>query len=54
MISVINQSPSLKAGDGGKGESSRNSVDGSIEDDASRAAVVALTAFFRCNFEFHD
>ncbi|XP_031119472.1 protein SHOOT GRAVITROPISM 6 isoform X1 [Ipomoea triloba] len=52
VISVINQSPALKGGGSGKGESSRNSVDGSIEDDVSRAAVVALTAFFRGGGKF--
>ncbi|CAH9135639.1 unnamed protein product [Cuscuta epithymum] len=46
VISIMNQSPILK-GDTGKGESSRSGVDDGIEIDVSRAAVVALTAFFR-------
>ncbi|VFQ97621.1 unnamed protein product [Cuscuta campestris] len=51
VIFIINQSPILK-GDTWKGESSRNSADGSTENDVSRTAVVALTAFFRGGGKF--
>ncbi|XP_015088375.1 protein SHOOT GRAVITROPISM 6 isoform X1 [Solanum pennellii] len=46
VMSVINQIPTL-GGDWGHDESSSHAVDTTLEDNIARAAIVALTAFFR-------
>ncbi|KAH0739522.1 hypothetical protein KY290_038227 [Solanum tuberosum] len=46
VMSVINQIPTL-GGDLGHDESSSHAVDTVLEDNIARAAIVALTAFFR-------
>ncbi|XP_019243060.1 PREDICTED: protein SHOOT GRAVITROPISM 6 isoform X1 [Nicotiana attenuata] len=46
VMSVINQMPPLE-GDLGHDESSGHAVDSIVEDNIARAAIVALTAFFR-------
>lgn len=51
-MSVINQIPTL-GGDWGHDESSSHAVDTTLEDNIARAAIVALTAFFRYCFQLH-
>lgn len=51
-MSVINQLPPL-GGDLDHDESSEHAVDSIVEDNIARAAIVALTAFFRYCFQLH-
>lgn len=51
-MSVINQMPPLE-GDLCHDESSGHAVDSIVDDNIARAAIVALTAFFRYYFQLH-